>query len=495
MRRILFLFFSLAMVLLILTACQAELANPPRIATAAANATRLAQPTKESIYLAVPTTTSAPGAPAVANAPEPHSLHIWINETSDEHRQALNTMVADFHERSGIEVELQFIDPALLPDLAHTAVLSDTLPDVILHPLEFTMSWREDGILDAQVADAIVNELGTATFDPGALDLVRQDGLVTGVPSDGYQQILLYRSDWFADEGLEPPSNYETMLAGAEALFNPDDLRYGLVIPTESNLITTHRAFEHIAIANNCQLVDEAGEVLFLSEPCREALDFYFSIVNQYSPPGVQTDTSARNAYLDSRTAMIIAIPGILPDLVQKNRLNQNTGIITDLSGFLPDNQSANFGNISYLGVTPVADEASAAAFINYWFNEGYQTWLAVDAERKVPMRFGTGDRPRFYIDAWGTTPILQGESLTDIFGPEVVAQLRDGIGLTNRWGFRQGQGALVGHLYDDMTFSIVLQEMLSGYFNSSKTLYEAYNRVIDHIPDYAFPIIPTPEA
>ena len=110
-------------------------------------------------------------------------------------------------------------------------------------------------------------------------------------------------------------------------------------------------------------------------------------------------------------------------------------------------------------------------------------------------MRLGTIDRPRFYIDAWGTSPILQGESLNDIVGPEMVEQLRDGIGSTGRWGFDQRQGELIGDLYNELTFSIVLQEMLSGYFNSAKTIFEAYNRVIDLIPNYEFPIVPTPEA
>ena len=89
----------------------------------------------------------------------------------------------------------------------------------------------------------------------------------------------------------------------------------------------------------------------------------------------------------------------------------------------------------------------------------------------------------------------MEGESLQDIFGPEAVEQMREGIGTTKRWGFEQGQGALLGRLYEELTFSIVLQEMLSGYFNSDKTIFETYSRVIDLIPNYEFSIVPTPEA
>ena len=488
-------YVTLGLLLVTANACQSQLADPPRLATAEAFQSAGSTAALEPLFLPAPTATPSSMThqePELMTAP---SVAVWVNETSEEHRESLEMMAADFNQRTGIEVAFQFIDSGLLPSLARTAVISDTLPDLILHPLEFTATWSEEGILDPAAADAIIDQLGRETFDAGALDLVQVNGLTAAVPSDGYQQMLLYRSDWFAAKRLDVPDDYEAMISGAEALYDPENLVYGIVVPTESNLINTQRVFEHLALANNCRLIDESGEVQLLEPACRDALDFYYSIVNQFSPPGVQTDTSTRNAFLDGRTAMIISGPSILTDLVQSNRLDQNTGIITEIHGQNSVEQTANLGNISYMGITPVADKDAAAAFVNYWFNEGYQTWLAIESERKVPMRLGTKDRPRFYIDAWGTSPILQGESMEDIFGAQVVNQLREGIGSAERWGIQSGQGKLVGQLYEKLTLSVVLQEMLSGYFNSAKTLFEAYNRVIDLIPDYDFPIIPTPEA
>jgi multiple sugar transport system substrate-binding protein len=146
------------------------------------------------------------------------------------------------------------------------------------------------------------------------------------------------------------------------------------------------------------------------------------------------------------------------------------------------------------MGITNEADPETAAAFARYWFNEGYAAWLAVESERKVPMRWGTAEQPRQFIDNWGIIPLNNStNSLTDIYGSEVVANLRDGIAAAPRWGYRQGQGALMSELYDSLTLSIVLQEMLSGYFNTNKTIFEANVRVIDLIPNYAFAIEPTP--
>ena len=489
-------FYIVGLILLVAgVACQPQLGTPPRIATVEALSAASSSPTLEPLNMPAPTPTAAEAENQVLDASLAPLIDVWINETSEEHRQAVQAMADDFSERSGVEVALQFISPALMPELAATAVLSGTLPDVILHPLEYTTTWSEDGILDPQAANAVIDEIGRDTFDEGALELVEISGQSAAIPSDGYQQLLIYRSDWFEENRLDDPDNYEAMMAGAEKLYNPEDLVSGLVIPTESNLVNTQRAFEHLALANGCQLIDDSGEILLLEPQCRDALDFYYSIVNQYSPPGVQTDTSARNAFLDGRTAMIMSSPSIIADLVETNRLDRNTGIVTSISGHESADQAANFGNITYLGITPEADKIAATAFANYWFNEGYQTWLEVESERKVPMRLGTADRPRFYIDAWGTSPVLQGESLNDIVGSQMVEQLRDGIGSTSRWGFSQGQGDLIGDIYYELTFSIVLQEMLSGYFNSAKTIFEAYNRVIELIPNYEFPVVPTPEA
>ena len=491
------LLFASILLLLFLVSCQSQTFTLPRLAATTAVAETVPREPAEPLYLPAPTATVDPvqrgqaGEAGVTRAP---ALNVWINETSPEHRELLQGMMNDFTQQSGIDVALQLVSPMLLPDLMQTAVLSDTLPDVVLHPLEYTMAWNEEGILDSQAAGAIIDEIGRDSFDAAALELVSKEGLPAAIPSDGYQQIWLYRADWLEEEGLAVPDNYDDLSLAAETFFNPDSIVSGLVIPTESNLINTHRAFEHLAIANGCQLVDSKGEVHLLDASCREALDFYYSIVNQYSPPGVQTDTSARNAFLDGRTGIVMTSPSILPELVEAGRLDQKSGIVTTFTGSGPDAKAASFGNITALGITPAADRETATTFAQYWFNEGYPTWLAEETARKVPMRLGTNEEPRLFIDNWGRTPIVAEENLVDLYGEQTVSLLRDGVADTERWGFQEGQGALVGKLYENLTLSVVLQEMLSGYFNSAKTIQEAADRVIELIPNYQFLVKPTPE-
>ncbi len=519
-------FCCVILLALLSTGCGVDFDNPPRLATATARAAAAPTAAPDVLVLPAPTTNAPdPGvvgdntlaAPITENGQTGAQLTIWVDETSPEHQAALDQMAAEFADRNGIDVAVQLVSPALLPDLVTTAVLSATLPDLILHPVEYTAGWVQDGILDPTAAEAAIEQLGRDTFDPAALDLLTVGGQAGAIPSDGYHQLLLYRADWYADRNLQPPDTYAAMATAAEAIFDPEAIISGLVIPTESNLVTTHQAFEQVALANGCRLIDDAGEVVILDEVCHEAIEHYYTTINRFSPSGVQTDTSARNALLEGRTGMIVTSPAILPDLAGLNPdvtpscpecdavedgvnyLARNVGVLTEIAG--PNGQPAAFGNLRGLGITTTADQAAAQAFATYWFEEGYDEWLALNAERKVPMRWGTAATPRQYIDEWGTTPLgASGLSLTDIYGADTVARLRDGIAAAPRWGIREGYGALMTQLYDELIISIVLQEMLSGYFNTETTLREAYRRTIELIPNYAFPVLsfeettPTPE-
>lgn len=496
--------------------CGIDFNNPPRLATATARAATPEAPQSEPLVLPAPTSTAASGqsgAGDVTNVTgaeatplsEGDGLTIWVDETSAEHKAVLDDLASEFADQYGTNVAVQLVSTALLPELVSTGVLSGTLPDLILHPIEYTAGWAEEGILDAAAADEIIDRLGRDTFDPSALELMSVDGQVAALPSDGYRQLLLYRADWFEEMNLAVPDNFNAMATAAERIFNPEAIISGLVIPTESNLVTTHQAFEQIALANGCRLINDAGEVLILEPECATALDHYFTTINRYSPSGVQTDTSAVIAFLTGRTGIIMTSPAILPDLAGLdegalpscsectatdggiNYLAPNTGIVTDIRG--PDGSPTSFGNIRSLGITSAADRTPAQTFAEFWFNEGYERWLAVDSERKVPMRLGTESEPRRFIDAWGTLPLGESDlSLVDIYGEEIVGRLRDGIAAAPRWGIREGYGGLMTQIYDDHLISIVLQEMLSGYFDATTTLREAYRRTIELIPNYAFP-------
>ncbi len=495
----------LGLLLLLGVGCQGDLLMPPRVLTPVAQTAVSPTPPPPLI---IPAPTPTPGGiptaePEGFEAVLPPTLRVWVNENSPAHAITLRQIAASFQEETGVLVELRLIAPDLLPRLVETAVLSPalSLPDIIIHPLDYAIHWATQGVLSPAAAAAALNTLDPATFNTNALALVQVNGRPATLPSDGAPQIILYRQDWFEARGLQPPATYQAMLRAAETLYNREAFVAGFVVPTESNLVSTHRIFEHLALANGCELIDTDGRVRLLDPACRQALDFYYTIIHNYSPIGVQTNTSTRNAYLAGRTGLVMSSPELLLQIAgldpsnpptcnecaaTPDFLRQNSAILTSVRGSSAQAASVSFATMTALGITTAADQETAVAFAEYWFNNAYPLWLSVEPESKIPLRWGDRTDPNRYIAAWGTTPLIpSGPSLQDLYGRETVNALQEALINAQRWGFSQNQGDLVGQLYKSLTFSVVLQEMLSGYFNTEKTLAEAYRRVVDLIPGY----------
>jgi multiple sugar transport system substrate-binding protein len=496
----------------ILVACGANSFESPRLATqTAAVALTPTAPSTPHISL-VPTPTIDPDfVPRPAGAGEllagsSDVLTVWINESPDASNERFINTTDEFIDKTGIEVDLFMVAPGLLPELVRTAAISDTLPDIIVHPFEYSPGWVADGILDATAATDALDRLGRETFDPAVLDLLYldQNETIPAIPSDGWQQLILYRTDWFAEAELEIPNTYGAVYSAAETLFQPDSVVSGIIVPTDSVLLSTQQTFEFIAAANGCELVDDEGKITILHPACLEALEFYRVLINDYSPIGVQTDISSINAYLAGRTGLIIASPASLPTIAGYDEsfkpncprcsnpgfLAENTGILTELTGSGELAKPANFGAITSLGITSSADRDFADRFVDYWFEDAYSSRIADAPESRVPIRMGTADAPNSFIEAWRESPIGSGDStLGDVFGEDVTQMLSSGIASSDRWGFPEKQGAIITTVHQELVLPQLLQEMLSGYFTSSQTVIEMYSAIIDELPFYEFPI------
>jgi len=208
---------------------------------------------------------------------------------------------------------------------------------------------------------------------------------------------------------------------------------------------------------------------------------------------------------------MIMAPPSILPQLAGLDRaalptcaecttpsyLARNTGILTRFSGSGPNAAPTSYGSGTYIGVTQVNgrdNREAATAFLQYWFTSGYETWLAARPAMKVPLRQGTPEEPERYLAVWRALPLTAGgPTLAAIYGEEVVVELSTNVFSHPRWALPQGQGELLTTIYEDLLFSILLQEMLSGYYNSERAAIEGYKRLVETIPDYPYYVDPEP--
>ena len=500
------------LLLLLITACQPGSLEPPRAATSTAQAALGPTHTPTPLNSSAPTATpGGSGDPAIIDTPAPNDLAeeltLWVTVSTESEMEALEEGVGEFTSETGIQIELVQVAPRLLPELMQTALISGTLPDLVLHPLDYTHGWYEQGILDAGAATTVLDSLGRGTFEPGALaqlEVGNQSGTVAALPSSGWQQLLLYRTDWFNERQLSPPDSFEKLAAAAEAIHEEDSPVSGLIVPTDSSLVSTQQVFEHMAIANGCRLVSPEGEIALLDPACLEALEFYRALVNAYSPIGLQTDISALNGYLSGRTGIIIAPPAVLPAIANLSDLaapscpectapdflSRNTGIVSNLQGQGESALPANFSTVTALGITSAANKPAASAFSEYWFETLYPDWILLNPAQKVPMRRGTNSDPSLFTELWTEAPLVpDGATVADIFGPDSIESLSMELAEAERWGLARGQGALVSTLYEDLLFAPLLQDMLSGYFSSSETIVEMYLSAVDAMPGYNFPV------
>ena len=497
--------------------CQQDVLNSPRVATKEALITSSPTPQPTPLFSEAPTTTpNALVGQSDDQTVDPENnqiLSIWVNETSPEHRLLMSQISNSFTSRTGIQVEVQLVSPSLMPELVQTAALSDTLPDLILHPIEFSTGWAESGILDAELATQFLDDLGRESFyEDGLLKLTmnQSSNQIAALPSDGWKQLLVYRSDWLQELSLAPPDSYDRLLAAAEGFHDPEQSISGIVIPTESDLFTTQQVFEHFAMANGCELVEESGRISILHPACLDALEYYRQLVNEFSPIGFQTDVSALNAYLSGRTGIIFTSPSAIPIIAGlddtsfptcdacagSDYLINNSGFLAEFIGNGESATSADFAGITTLGVTKTADPEITKPFVDYWFGDGYLDWLSVNPERKVPMRHGTSSQSTVYSDAWVELPLRpESESISELLDDELVETLSNGVASANRWAFKNGQGSVMTLLYEELILAPLLQEMLSGYFTSSQTIVEMYASIVDSIVGYEFPfeVAPTP--
>lgn len=406
------------------------------------------------------------------------SLTLWTTQNQPERVAIIREITDRFTEETGVAVEHSPVSEDELPGLMVANAASGDLPDVVYFPLEFAAGWTEQGLLDAEASDAVVEELGRDTFSQGALELATVEDLVAGVPADAWGQLLLYRTDLFEQAGLEPPETYDAILAAAEALHDPGSDLYGITASTDPADVFTQQTFEHIALANGCQLV-EGDEVALGSDACVEALEFYERLINEFSPGGTQTVDTTRATYFAGQASMVVWSPFILDEMAGLRQdalpncpecrdnpafLAESSGIVPAFAG--PSGEPAQYGQVSYFGIGGGSQNVEGAQeFLTWLLDEAYLEWLSIAPEGMTPMRAGTADDPEAFTTGWQELEIGVDEKapFSDFYGEEVATTLVEGADDFERWGFTEGYGSLVSSVYDSLVVPQTLNDVLGG--------------------------------
>jgi multiple sugar transport system substrate-binding protein len=406
------------------------------------------------------------------------TITVWIEEDLPDRVAATRDIVGDFTKKTGVQVKLVAVAEDQFNQILTSNAAAGKLPDVIGGlPLGQVRTLSSNELIDTKAVGSVVKDLDRGTFTDSALALTADGKDQLAVPSESWVQLLVYRKDLFDKAGLGTPSTYDDVLAAAKALDSPATA--GFIGANVAGDAFTEQTFEEIGLGNGCELVDDSGDVTFDSDACVEAMDFYGQLQTDYSVSGAQDVDTTRASYFAGQGAMLIWSSFILDEMAglrndalptcpecKRNPafLAQNSGVVTSLQG-PSGSEPATFGEITSWTIAADAATDSSEEFVKYMMTDGYEPWLAIAPEGKIPVRPGNTAGSTEYADAWAGMDVGVDTKapLSQFYSQDVIDALTSGADSLSRWAIPQGQGDLLGAIQGDQPVANAVNEVANG--------------------------------
>jgi multiple sugar transport system substrate-binding protein len=215
------------------------------------------------------------------------------------------------------------------------------------------------------------------------------------------------------------------------------------------------------------------------SPQCVEAFRLYGELAGEYSVKGNQDVDSTRGTYFAGRAAMMFWSPFLLdgmaglrsdtkPSCPQCKEdpafLAKNSGLVGPLSG-TSGGEPSQFGSVSTFNISLDGKTEAAQELVEFMMTDGYTRWLGLSPQGKYPVRLGDESDPQKFTKAWAEleSGVDRKAPLSEFYSEESIASLGQGVQRFQRWGFPQGQGALVGALSGEQPIADQVNEVIGG--------------------------------
>lgn len=396
------------------------------------------------------------------------TLEFWTNETTEERLAVTRGIIEDFEAANpGISVRIVPVHESDLPQRLSATIAARRLPQVLLLGAEHVMFLGNEGLLDAQVAENVINHFGREDFLEGPLGMTSvRAGENVSVPLHGWVQGIWYRTDWFAEAGLEPPTTWDAILAAAKHFYNPSARVYGIGTGTKKDHYA-RQSFNQFAFANKAYMFDEDGNVTFNSPEMIEAVSFYKEL-DQYSAPGPQDHRDSRALFMSDQLSMIVYSSFFMGTL-QSNAPNliENTAF----ANVMENKDQATYGQVVSIGVpiTNTAEQKAAAEkFITFMLEaEQYIRYLHMAPGGMLPVRHSIAADDRYYDN-----------ELLSLYGDQ-IADLIAGLNVAKAFGFEHGKTfPQVGDITARFVIGDAFTQMIDRGWSAEETAEWAHQRM-----------------
>lgn len=314
--------------------------------------------------------------------------------------------IADQYMKENPNVKIEFIGVPMneVYTKLTTMATGGEVPDIFINSPEFYGKAQEMGIVENLTP--LLGEDYIKGFYPATLKQAELDGELQFAPWFTIPTGLLYRKDWFEEEGIQPPTTWDEFLEAAKKLTkdtNNDGKkdRWGFAMVGTKNgsggsrFIPMMRTFGATELLKN-----DKGEydTQYDSKEAIEAFKFFGELVTKYDvvPPGpLQTGyPEAVSLMASEKAGMMITGPHSIGAI-----LKQNPALKGKIAGVpLPHAEGKEttsvLGMLGFSISSKSENKEEAAKYLKYLLNK--QNQLAWNEKTgRIPARIEAGDDPK----------------------------------------------------------------------------------------------------
>ncbi|QTQ14542.1 sugar ABC transporter substrate-binding protein [Treponema parvum] len=229
--------------------------------------------------------------------------------------------IDQFEKETGIKVELELYGDQELRQKEMTEFMTgtSTVDAYMFSPLQDMTPFSKNGWvepLDAYLKDA---DFDWADFKaPQQQITIKGTGKVGCLPLYSSVQLMYYRKDIFAKNGIVPPKTYDELINVCEKINDPSNNFYAVACRGEKIALTSQ--FSPFLFGFGASFFKN-GTSAFRSPEALEAVKFYGRLLGQYAPPGIMNAGYSQMTQLfnSGTVGIVIDAAALYSSLIDKN--------------------------------------------------------------------------------------------------------------------------------------------------------------------------------